>query len=85
MNDLQKRLQVSIIFITHDLRVAAQISDYITVMERGQMVELGTADEVFNNPQHPYTRKLLDAAPGKGWHPPRLTPQEAEAIAANMQ
>ena len=82
MNDLQKRLEISIIFITHDLRVAAQISDYITVMERGIMVELGTADEVFNNPQHPYTKKLLDAAPGRGWHPPRLTPEEAARIAA---
>ncbi|MEL6202211.1 MAG: ABC transporter ATP-binding protein [Pseudomonadota bacterium] len=82
MNDLQKRLEISIIFITHDLRVAAQISDYITVMERGVMVELGTADDVFNNPQHPYTKKLLDAAPGRGWNPPRLSAQEAARIAA---
>ena len=82
MNDLQKRLEISIIFITHDLRVAAQISDYITVMERGVMVELGTADDVFNNPQHPYTKKLLDAAPGRGWNPPRLSPEEAARIAA---
>ncbi|MEO1700416.1 MAG: ABC transporter ATP-binding protein [Pseudomonadota bacterium] len=82
MNDLQKRLEISIIFITHDLRVAAQISDYITVMERGVMVELGTADNVFNNPQHPYTKKLLDAAPGRGWNPPRLSPEEAARIAA---
>ncbi|MEO0544431.1 MAG: ABC transporter ATP-binding protein [Pseudomonadota bacterium] len=82
MNDLQKRLEISIIFITHDLRVAAQISDYITVMERGVMVELGTADDVFNNPQHPYTKKLLDAAPGRGWNPPRLSAEEAARIAA---
>ncbi|MEM0899428.1 MAG: ABC transporter ATP-binding protein [Pseudomonadota bacterium] len=81
MNDLQKRLQVAIIFITHDLRVAAQISDYITVMERGVMVEIGTADEVFNNPQHSYTQKLLEAAPGRGWKPPRLTQEEAARIA----
>ncbi|MEO0329822.1 MAG: ABC transporter ATP-binding protein [Pseudomonadota bacterium] len=85
MNNLQKDLQVAIIFITHDLRVAAQISDYITVMERGVMVELGTADEVFNNPKHDYTKRLLDAAPGRGWHPPRLTPEEAERIAASME
>ncbi|MEM1317365.1 MAG: ATP-binding cassette domain-containing protein, partial [Pseudomonadota bacterium] len=82
MNDLQERLKLAIVFITHDLRVAAQISDYITVMEKGVMVELGTADEVFNNPKHPYTKKLLDAAPGKGWHPPRLSRAEAERIAA---
>ncbi|MFV0475161.1 MAG: dipeptide ABC transporter ATP-binding protein [Pikeienuella sp.] len=84
MNDLQKRLNVAIIFITHDLRVAAQISDYITVMEKGVMVEIGPAMQVFENPQHPYTRRLLDAAPGKGWHPPRLTPEEADRIAASI-
>ena len=85
MNELQKDLQVAIIFITHDLRVAAQISDYITVMEKGVMVELGTADDVFNRPKHEYTKKLLDAAPGKGWNPPRLTVEEAERIAAAVQ
>ncbi|MEM6440649.1 MAG: ABC transporter ATP-binding protein [Pseudomonadota bacterium] len=84
MNDLQKRLNVAIIFITHDLRVAAQISDYITVMEKGVMVEIGTAKQVFEDPKHPYTRKLLDAAPGKGWHPPRLAPEEADRIAASI-
>ena len=85
MDDLQKRLQVAIIFITHDLRVAAQISDYITVMEKGVMVEFGPAEDVFNNPRHPYTKKLLDAAPGKGWHPPRLTREEADRIAASIE
>ncbi|MEM9058905.1 MAG: ABC transporter ATP-binding protein [Pseudomonadota bacterium] len=84
MNDLQSRLNIAIIFITHDLRVAAQISDYITVMEKGVMVEIGTADQVFNNPQHEYTKKLLAAAPGQGWHPPRLSPEEADRIAANV-
>ncbi|MEM7025084.1 MAG: ABC transporter ATP-binding protein, partial [Pseudomonadota bacterium] len=82
MNDLQRKLNNAIIFITHDLRVAAQISDYITVMERGVMVEFGTADEVFNTPKHEYTKMLLDAAPGKDWHPPRLDPIEAERIIA---
>ncbi|MEM7422620.1 MAG: ABC transporter ATP-binding protein [Pseudomonadota bacterium] len=84
MNDLQARLDIAIIFITHDLRVAAQISDYIAVMQTGVMVEFGTADQVFNNPQHDYTKRLLEAAPGKGWHPPRLTPEEADQIAANV-
>ena len=65
MDDLQQRLQVAIIFITHDLRVAAQISDYITVMQKGVMVEFGTAEEVFNAPKHDYTKMLLDAAPGR--------------------
>ncbi|MEO1109930.1 MAG: ABC transporter ATP-binding protein [Pseudomonadota bacterium] len=85
MNDLQKRYQMAIIFITHDLRVAAQISDYITVMEKGVMVEFGTADDVFNNPKYDYTRKLLDAAPGRDWHPPRLSVEEATRIAESIE
>lgn len=85
MNDLQKRYQMAIIFITHDLRVAAQISDYITVMEKGVMVEFGTAEEVFNNPKHDYTRKLLDAAPGRDWHPPRLSVEDANRIAQSIE
>ncbi|MEM6729810.1 MAG: ATP-binding cassette domain-containing protein, partial [Pseudomonadota bacterium] len=85
MNDLQEKYRMAIIFITHDLRVAAQISDYITVMEKGVMVEMGPADEVFNNPKHPYTKKLLDAAPGRDWHPPRLSAEEAERIAASIE
>lgn len=85
MNDLQKRYQMAIIFITHDLRVAAQISDYITVMEKGVMVEFGTADEVFNYSKHDYTKRLLDAAPGRDWHPPRLSVEEADRIAASVE
>lgn len=85
LNDLQKRLQVAIIFITHDLRVAAQISDYITVMKQGVMVEFGTADEVFNRPKHDYTKTLLNAAPGRDWHPPRLGDEERAQIIASFQ
>lgn len=85
MDDLQQRLQVAIIFITHDLRVAAQISDYITVMQKGVMVEFGPAEEVFNNPKHDYTKMLLDAAPGRDWHPPRLSREEAERIVTELQ
>ncbi|MEM6988690.1 MAG: ABC transporter ATP-binding protein, partial [Pseudomonadota bacterium] len=85
LNQLQERYKMAIVFITHDLRVAAQVSDYITVMEKGVMVEFGTADAVFNNPQHEYTKKLLDAAPGRDWHPPRLTAEEADRIAASIK
>ncbi|MEM9269286.1 MAG: ATP-binding cassette domain-containing protein, partial [Pseudomonadota bacterium] len=85
MNDLQKSYEMAIIFITHDLRVAAQISDYITVMEKGVMVEFGPADEVFNNPKHDYTKRLLEAAPGRDWHPPRLSAEEAAQIAASIE
>lgn len=85
LNDLQKEFKMAIVFITHDLRVAAQISDYITVMEKGVMVEFGPADDVFNRPKHDYTKRLLDAAPGRDWHPPRLTPEEADRIAASIE
>ena len=52
------------VFITHDLRVASQISDEILVMHRGKMVEYGPPSQIFQNPQHDYTRSLVDAIPG---------------------
>lgn len=65
--DIQEKLGVAILFITHDLRVAAQICDDILVMQKGRVVEYGTASEVLANPSHPYTRALTEAAPGRGW------------------
>ena len=62
--ELQQRLNLSILFITHDLRVAAQISDYIAVMRQGEVVEYGTAEQVLLRPQNTYTQTLLAAAPG---------------------
>lgn len=62
--DLRQRLGLSILFITHDLRVAAQICDLIAVMKDGSVVEAGPTGRVFNDPQHPYTRALLAAVPG---------------------
>jgi peptide/nickel transport system ATP-binding protein len=61
---LRERLGLSIIFITHDLRVAAQICDLVAVMKDGEVVEQGVAGEVFGRPQHAYTRALLDSIPG---------------------
>ncbi|WP_457585255.1 dipeptide ABC transporter ATP-binding protein [Ensifer canadensis] len=65
LRELQERLQLAIVFITHDLRVAAQISDEIVVMQKGEIVERGGAAKVLLDPSHPYTRTLLDAAPGR--------------------
>jgi len=61
---LRQQLGLSIIFITHDLRVAAQICDLIAVMKDGAVVEQGLTTEVFGRPQHPYTQALLSAIPG---------------------
>ena len=85
LNELQSTYNMAIIFITHDLRVAAQVSDYIAVMEKGNIVEFGTADDVFNKPKDEYTKKLLKAAPGKNWNPPRLDPKEAARIAKSLE
>ncbi|MFT8242914.1 ABC transporter ATP-binding protein [Roseomonas sp. BN140053] len=68
--ELRGRLGLSMLFITHDLRVAAQICDRIAVMREGAVVEQGTAAEVFGAPRHEYTRALLASVPGRGWTPP---------------
>jgi peptide/nickel transport system ATP-binding protein len=62
--ELRQRLGLSIVFITHDLRVAAQICDLVAVMKDGEVVEQGLAGDVFGHPQHPYTQALLDSIPG---------------------
>jgi peptide/nickel transport system ATP-binding protein len=62
--ELRQRLGLSIIFITHDLRVAAQICDLVAVMKDGAVVEQGLAAEVFGHPKHPYTQALLNSIPG---------------------
>ena len=64
LNDLQAQLGLSYLFITHDLAVVRQIADNTLVMEKGRVVEQGTTDEVFHNPQQDYTKRLLAAIPG---------------------
>jgi len=67
LDEIQKRLGIALLFITHDLRVAAQICDDVAVMQHGRIVEQGPAAEVLTHPRQAYTRALLDAAPGRGW------------------
>lgn len=72
LDDIRKAVGLTVIFITHDLRVAAEISDHILVMSKGEVVEYGTVDDVFANPKHSYTRQLLAAMPGRGWEAPDM-------------
>ena len=64
--DLQAELDLTMLFISHDLRVVRQISERVAVMYLGRVVELGNADDLFVSPQHPYTRALVSASPAPG-------------------
>ena len=65
LNDLKKEFQFTSVFISHDLSVVRYISDRIMVMQQGKIVEEGLADDIYFNPQHEYTKRLIDAVPGK--------------------
>ena len=65
LDELQAKLNIAILFITHDLRVAAQICDRVLVMQKGIVVEQGATRDVFMAPQHTYTQRLLASAPGR--------------------
>jgi peptide/nickel transport system ATP-binding protein len=66
MRNLRNKLDSAIVLITHDMGVVADLADRIAVMRRGLIVETGTADQIFHNPQHPYTQALLAAVPHLG-------------------
>ncbi len=72
LKELQSKLGMAMLFITHDLGIVRKIADDVCVMQRGRIVEAGAATEVFANPRHPYTKALLAAEP-KG-DPPRADP-----------
>ncbi|MER7835610.1 ABC transporter ATP-binding protein [Streptomyces sp. NPDC096040] len=63
LGELQRELDLALVFVAHDLAVVRQVSDRVAVMRRGRIVETGPADEVYDNPQDPYTRQLLAAVP----------------------
>ncbi|WPZ12738.1 ABC transporter ATP-binding protein [Nitratireductor rhodophyticola] len=67
LDDIRRKTGVGVLFITHDLRVAAQICDTIMVMQKGKIVEFGPAADVLTSPKQPYTQLLLEAAPGRHW------------------
>jgi peptide/nickel transport system ATP-binding protein len=64
LDELKQRLNLAMLFITHDLHVAAQVCDDMAVMRYGEIVEMGPTREIFLNPQHDYTKQLLAAIPG---------------------
>ncbi len=79
--DLQKSLQLTYLFISHDLSVVRHISHKVMVMYLGRMVEIGTRDEIFNTPRHPYTRALMAAVPrfsAESQKMPKETPLSGE-------
>jgi peptide/nickel transport system ATP-binding protein len=63
LRDIRDELGLGLLFITHDLRVAAQLCDYVIVMHQGEIVEQGRTVELYANPQHAYTQSLFAAAP----------------------
>lgn len=96
LRNLQKRMETSIIFITHDLGVVANIADRVAVMYAGKIVEIGKVEEIFYNPQHPYTWGLLGAMPNlnedseelitiPGSPPNLLNPPNGDAFAERNQ
>jgi microcin C transport system ATP-binding protein len=62
LKDLQKRYGITYLFVSHDLRVIRTMADEVAVMQNGRIVEAGPAGDLFNNPQHPYTKSLFAAA-----------------------
>jgi peptide/nickel transport system ATP-binding protein len=70
--DIRDRLNLSMLFITHDLRVAAQVCDSIAVMRHGEVVEYGPTATIFADPQHAYTKELFASVPGRDWIAPVL-------------
>src|SRR5260370_41807801 len=67
VDEIRQRLNLAVLFITHDLRVAAQICDYVAVMSKGRVVEYGSAEQVFGAPRDDYTKALFAAAPRRNW------------------
>ncbi|QGH35625.1 ATP-binding cassette domain-containing protein [Gracilibacillus salitolerans] len=96
MKDIQKKMDTSIIFITHDLGVVANVADRVAVMYAGKIVEIGTVDDIFYNPKHPYTWGLLGSMPTvdsdeekliaiPGTPPDLMNPPKGDAFAARNE
>lgn len=74
MNDLKKRLKTAMLLITHDLGVVAQVCDNVAIMYAGEIIEIGTLEDIFNSPKHPYTHGLFGSIPSLDEEVGRLKP-----------
>ncbi|HHN47632.1 MAG TPA: ABC transporter ATP-binding protein, partial [Bacteroidales bacterium] len=84
MKSLQQKYQMGMLYISHDLGVVSQIADEVAVMFRGKVVESGPVKNIFNQPEHPYTKGLIACRPGMGRRPAKL-PVVADFIDANAR
>jgi len=85
MNQLKHEHNTAVLFITHDMAVVAQMADRVVVMFRGEKVEEGTVDEIFNNPKHSYTKSLLAAVPKLGEMRGKSAPEPLQLMHENHQ
>ena len=96
IQEIQKKRQLSVIYITHDLGVVAKVADYVNVMYAGKIVEIGTVEEVYYDPRHPYTWGLMRSLPafanGKeslytipGMPPALIDPPKGDAFACRNE
>lgn len=81
LEEVRQRVGIGVLFITHDLRMAAHICDTIVVMQNGRIVEAGAAEQVLAHPQQAYTQALIDAAPGRDWDFQNFRPAAHSAAA----
>lgn len=80
MKTLQNEIGMALLFITHDMGVVAEIADRVCVMQMGRIVETGTVFEIFENPQHPYTKALISAVPKLGSMAGKDKPEKFELL-----
>ena len=96
LRDIQRKLGTATVFVTHDLGVVARVADRVAVMYAGKIVEIGTAEEIFYDPRHPYTRSLLRALPAlsrgrdslptiPGMPPTLIDPPKGDAFACRNE
>jgi peptide/nickel transport system ATP-binding protein len=85
MRELRERVNAGIVLITHDMGVVADMADRIVVMQHGQVVETGTADQIFTSPQHPYTQQLLSSVPHFGTYSVEERTEPETAVVKDAQ